>query len=274
MTVLRTRIFTALIIVPATLAGVFLPPSWLFQILISILLLTGCWEFRRLAALPAAAGWALQLLQTAVIASLIYFWPSIKTEVSWLLAPGCLLWLLMFGRMRTFRNDAAPGSRYRYLGFLSALASITFCWIALAWLHDQPNGPFVLFLLLLVIWASDVGAYFAGKQFGRHKLAPVISPKKTWEGVYGGIALAMAAAFLWSEFIAGLDIRVIPLLAITTATSLASIGGDLFISFHKRTVGLKDTGTIFPGHGGILDRYDSLLAGAPFFALAYGVLAP
>jgi phosphatidate cytidylyltransferase len=101
----------------------------------------------------------------------------------------------------------------------------------------------------------------------------MISPKKTWEGVYGGIALAVAAAFLWSEVIAGLNIPAGALLTMTVLTTLASVGGDLFISIHKRTVGLKDTGSIFPGHGGILDRYDSLLAGAPFFALAYGVLA-
>lgn len=270
---LKTRIFTALIIFPATVAGVFLPPTWLFQLLIAVLLLTGCWEFRRLADLPQASGWILQLIQTAVIALLMVYWQAIKPEALLLLAAGCLSWLFMFARMPTYRDGARPGARYRVLGFLAALIATTFCWTALAWLHDRPNGPFVVFLLLLIIWASDVGAYFSGKQFGRHKLAPVISPKKTWEGVYGGVLLATAAAFLWSEWVAGLDIPGFSLLGITAATALASIGGDLFISFHKRTVGLKDTGTIFPGHGGILDRYDSLLAGAPFFAVAYGVLA-
>jgi phosphatidate cytidylyltransferase len=130
----------------------------------------------------------------------------------------------------------------------------------------------VVFLLLLVIWASDVGAYFSGKHLGRNKLAPVISPNKTREGVYGGIVLALLASFLWSNWLAGLDLPALALVVMSVATTLSSVGGDLFISMHKRTVGLDDTGSLFPGHGGILDRYDSLLAGAPFFALAFGLL--
>lgn len=270
---LKTRILTALIIFPATVAGVFLPPTWLFQLLIAALLLTGCWEFRRLADLSSIAGWVLQITQTAIIASLIFFWPVVKGLAIPMLSAGCLAWLLMFIRLPTYKDGATTNPRYRLLGFLSALAAISTSWFALAWLHDRPNGPFVVFLFLLMIWASDVGAYFAGKQFGKQKLAPVISPKKTWEGVYGGIILAIAAAFLWSKLIAGLELSALSLLAMTVVTALASVGGDLFISIHKRTVGLKDTGTFFPGHGGILDRYDSLLAGAPFFALVYGVLA-
>ena len=270
---LKTRIITALIIFPATLAVVFLPPPWLFRLLIALVLLTGCWEFRRLANLAATAGWVLQGLQIIILALMMYFWPIIEAQAMNFLGVGCLTWLLMFSRLFLFRDGEKPGTNFRRLGFLSALSAVTFCWFSLSWLHAQPDGPFIVFLLLLIIWASDVGAYFVGKQFGRHKLAPVISPKKTWEGVYGGIALAIAAAFLWSGLIAGLKIPAGALLTMAVLTTLASVGGDLFISIHKRTVGLKDTGTVFPGHGGILDRYDSLLAGAPFFALAYGILA-
>lgn len=270
---LKTRILTALIIFLATIAGVFLPPTWLFQLLIAALLLTGCWEFRRLADLSVTAGWVLQITQAAIIALLIIFWPTVKGPAIPILSAGGLAWLLMFIRLSSYKDGAAANPRYRFLGFLCALAAITTSWFALAWLHDRPNGPFLVFLLLLVIWASDVGAYFAGRQFGKQKLAPVISPKKTREGVYGGIILAIAAAFVWSRFIAGLELGTLSLLVMTVATALASVGGDLFISIHKRTVGLKDTGTFFPGHGGILDRYDSLLAGAPFFALVYGVVA-
>jgi len=261
------------IIFAATLALVFLPPSWLFRLLTALVLLTGCWEFRRLADLPAMPGWVLQGLQIVIFALMMYYWPVVRDKAMIFLTAGCLAWLLMFSRLYVFRDGDRPDHSFRRLGFLSALGATTFCWFSLSWLHDQPNGPYIVFLILLIIWASDVGAYFSGKQFGRRKLAPVISPKKTWEGVYGGIALAIAAAFLWSDFIAGLHIPAGALLTMTVLTTLASVGGDLFISIHKRTVGLKDTGTVFPGHGGILDRYDSLLAGAPFFALAYGVLA-
>jgi phosphatidate cytidylyltransferase len=270
---LKTRIITGLIIFSATTAVVFLPPSWLFRLFIEVVLLIGCWEFRRLADLPAGPGWVLLCLQIIIIALMIYYWPAARAEAMPFLWAGCVAWLLMFSRLFMFRDGEIPGKNFRRLGFLSALGSTTICWFSLSWLHDQPDGPFIVFLLLLIIWASDVGAYFSGRQFGRQKLAPMISPKKTREGVYGGIVLAIAAAFLWSEFIAGLNIPFSVLLAVTVLTTLASVGGDLFISIHKRTVGLKDTGIIFPGHGGVLDRYDSLLAGAPFFALAYGIMA-
>ena len=270
---LKTRIITALIIFPATIALVFLPPTWLFSLLTAIVLLTGCWEFRRLADLSVTSGWILMVLQSAIIALTMVYWPVVKAGALLILGIACLAWLLMFSRLLMFRDGEKPGNTFRWQGFGSALSAVTFCWFSLSWLHDQPKGPYLVFLLLLVMWASDVGAYFSGRQFGRTKLAPVISPKKTREGAYGGIALAVAAAFLWSEVVAGLNVPAPELLAITVLTALASVGGDLFISIHKRTVGLKDTGTIFPGHGGILDRYDSLLAGAPFFALAYGMLA-
>lgn len=271
---LKIRILTALVIVPATIAAVFLPPSWVFSLLIAVVLFIGSWEFRRLADLSRPSGLALLALQILIIALMMVYWPVVKAQSLAILAAGCVAWLLMFSRLAAFRDGAQPGAVFRQFGFLSALGATTFCWFALSWLHDQPGGPFIVFMLLLIIWASDVGAYFSGKLLGRRKLAPVISPKKTWEGVYGGIMLAFAAAFLWSEFIAGLNIPLGALVFISALTTMTSVGGDLFISMHKRTMGLKDTGTLFPGHGGVLDRYDSLLAGAPFFALAYQVLAP
>ena len=268
---LKIRILTALIIFPATLAAVFLAPPWLFRLIVAVLLMAGCWEFRRIADLTAQAGWTLVILQGLLFAWMLWSWPMAGQDAVLLLAAGCLTWLAMFGRLAMFRTGAKPDESYRRLGFLSAIGALTFCWIALSWLRDLPRGEVVVFLLFLVIWASDVGAYFAGRAFGRRKLAPVISPKKTWEGVYGGALLAIAAAFLLANVLAGLDLPPLGLVLMSLVTTLSSVGGDLFISVHKRTVGLGDTGTLFPGHGGILDRYDSLLAGAPFFALAYAL---
>ena len=270
---LKIRIITALVIVPLTLAVVFLAPPAIFRLLIALLLLTGCWEYRRIAALAAGPGWALMGLQAAILAAMLWSWPVSAADALWVLGAGCITWLLMFTRLLMVRPGSAPDAEYRRLSFVSAVATITFCCFALCWLRDLPRGEVVVFLLFLLIWASDVGAYFSGRAFGRRKLAPVISPKKTWEGVYGGIALAIAAAFLLANVIAGMDLSPLALVVISAATTLSSVGGDLFISIHKRTVGLDDTGKLFPGHGGVLDRYDSLLAGAPFFALAWGLLA-
>jgi phosphatidate cytidylyltransferase len=270
--VLKTRILTALIILPVTLAVVFLTPVWLFQAAIGLLLLTGCWEFRRLADLPPPGTAALMTLQLLIFALLYYFWAHLETNAITVLALACLAWLVMFTRLFRYRPDEDIEGYYRLTGFFSAVAALSSCWFALCWLRVQPQGQLIVFLLLLLIWASDIGAYFSGKLLGKHKLAPAISPKKTWEGVYGGIVLALAAAFLFSMYIAGLPIPAATLVAMSVLTTLTSVGGDLFISIHKRKLGLDDTGQIFPGHGGVLDRYDSLLAGAPFFALAFGYL--
>lgn len=270
---LKIRILTALIILPLTLAAVFLAPPWLFRLLVAILLLAGCFEFRRIADLGPRAGLTLLALQALIFAALLLIWPLPQAFAPWLLAAGCGIWALLFLRLIGFHPDARPDERFRRLGFLSAISALSFGFFALCWLRDQANGAFVIFLLFLLIWASDIGAYFSGRLLGRRKLAPRISPKKTWEGVWGGIALAIAAAFLLTGVVPGFAVRPGALVAIAVVTTLASVGGDLFISIHKRTVALDDTGTFLPGHGGVLDRYDSLLSGAPFYALAYAVLA-
>ena len=276
---LRIRILTALVILPATLALVFLAPTWLFRLAVGVLMMIGCWEFRRLADLSERAGLALLLLQAFVVAGLLLTWPhavlNTARDATLLLAGASAAWLLLFTRLALYRPGVPPDARYRRLGFTSAIGALSFCLFALCWLREQPMGEWRVFMLFLMIWAADVGAYFSGRLLGRHKLAPRISPNKTWEGVLGGVALATAAAFLLNFLVAGLtQASPAALVALAVVTILASVGGDLFISMHKRTVGLKDSGRLFPGHGGVLDRYDSLLAGAPFFALALAWLTP
>ena len=270
---LRTRILTAVVIFLVTLAVVFLSPPLVFKGVVAILLLTGCREFARISDLPARSAALLLLIQASLFAAMFASWALLDEYALPLLAAGCVAWLALFLRLRTFRAGAQADTRFRLLGFVSALVSLTLCWFALSWLQDRPQGAGVVFMLLLIIWASDTGAYFSGRQFGKRKLAPVISPNKTWEGVYGGVALAILAAWLWAGPVMhpGLALPSVAVIAIITA--MTSVGGDLFISLHKRTVKLADAGKLFPGHGGVLDRYDSLLAGAPFFALTFGLLA-
>ena len=128
-------------------------------------------------------------------------------------------------------------------------------------------SPLNLLFALLVVWAADVGAYFAGKRFGRVKLAPAISPGKTWEGVLGGLTVVagVAAAFALLR-----GVPLIVLMPFSMVAAALSVVGDLTVSMFKRTAGIKDSGTLFPGHGGILDRVDSVSAAAPLFALGLG----
>lgn len=270
---LKTRVLTALVIFPVTLVVVFLFPPLVFKGAIAILFLGACHEFARITGQTSGSSRALMILQALLFAGLLLAWQKVTAYVIPALAVFCLAWLVLFIKLPLYQAGAQPDAAFRKSGFAGALVALTSCWLALSWLHGLPDGPMVVFLLLLIIWASDTGAYFSGKQFGRRKLAPVISPKKTWEGVYGGMALALLAAWLWAGPVAQLGMPLPSLAGLTAITVLASIGGDLFISLHKRTVGLDDAGNLFPGHGGVLDRYDSLLPGAVFFALIFGLVA-
>ena len=113
------------------------------------------------------------------------------------------------------------------------------------------------------VWAADIGAYVTGRLIGRVKLAPQVSPGKTWEGVGGGVLLALAVAWVASAW---LDLAPLPLLAVAVPTALVSVIGDLTVSMLKRNIGLKDTGRLLPGHGGVMDRIDGLIAAVPAYA--------
>jgi phosphatidate cytidylyltransferase len=184
-----------------------------------------------------------------------------------------LVWLLLFFRLPAFRSDTAMDSRYRALSFVTAIVSVSSGWFAMSWLHVQAQGPWLILLLLLIVWAADTGAYFAGKTFGKRKLAPHISPGKTIAGLLGGLLLAAVIAWLANQWMLLPTISSAEVIGLSLITVLVSVGGDLMVSLHKRTSGFKDSGNILPGHGGVLDRLDSLLAAAPVFALGLHLVA-
>ncbi len=132
------------------------------------------------------------------------------------------------------------------------------------WLLTRDSGPVLVLIMLVIVWAADIGAYFVGRAVGRVKLAPQVSPGKTWEGVIGGLAAATLAAIVAAGW-AGLTIAQGVGLGISVAA--ISVIGDLTVSMFKRNAGLKDSGRLFPGHGGVLDRIDGVTAAAPLFAI-------
>ena len=155
---------------------------------------------------------------------------------------------------------------------LAGTLAIVPAWAALVLIHaggDPPGKQGHLWLLaaLALVWAADSGAYFAGRHFGKHKLAPRISPNKTWEGLFGGLLAGVAVA-VGLGWLAGVDVAHLPGLLITSVVAVfASVLGDLFESLIKRHAGAKDSGHLIPGHGGVLDRVDGVLAAVPVFAL-------
>lgn len=265
---LRTRVLTALVLLPLALAAIFGLSSGPFSWVAAALLLVGTWEFHRLADLrPLPGGIVLLLVQGAILVALIDNWPRWTASPVEPFALACAALGILFLRLARYSPGQSPDTTYRLLSSISALVAITAGWAALAWLHQEAAGSWWILLMLLVIWAADVGAYFSGRAIGGKKLAPAISPGKTWAGFFGGLVSAAIVAAIAGTLMPAIDASLPQLAILGLVTAVISVGGDLFISMHKRTVGLKDTGRIFPGHGGVLDRLDSLLAGAPFFVL-------
>jgi phosphatidate cytidylyltransferase len=269
---LKIRIITALGIALVAVIVLFVIPPSAFRLFMAALLLLGTWEFSRLASLNTVSRGLLLALQTILLCLAFYHWDELTTLALPLLTAACLCWCLMLLRLISFHPGDSAGLNYRMLSFFSALATVSFAWFALCWLRAQVAGEWLVLLLLFIIWAADVGAYFAGRLWGRNKLAPRISPGKTREGLAGGLLLALLVAQLLAYYSGSVAAPSWSLAGITLLVALVSAAGDLFISIHKRTAGVKDSGHIFPGHGGVLDRFDSLLAGAPFFALGMVLL--
>ncbi len=262
---LRARVITALVLAPVAIGAVlFLPSTW-FALCFGLVLCYAIWEWTRVIGFR---GRPLRAITVAVngtmMALLLWLDPA-----DWLLPiawVGVAWWCLAIFWLRAFDFGSAPTRRNRELKMLVGSAMVVPAWVA-AWLiHREPDaGPWWTLFVLMLIWVADVSAYFAGRRFGQHKLAPRISPGKTREGVYG----ALAGTVLFAT-VAGWAIEPIPvahglLVVLATVTVLFSIVGDLFESLIKRHSNLKDSGSLLPGHGGMLDRIDSVLSALPIF---------
>ncbi len=270
---LKQRIITAVIlgggVVWATLA---LPASG-FGALALLVLLLAAWEWGEIVGLSHPRGRAVYCLLVAVL--VVLGWYIVQRQpLLW----ACTLMAVFFWCYVVFwlhRYAANPGSRNSDFGWkASGLAIIVAAWIAVVGLRSSPalGAPYVLFLMVL-IWVADSGAYFVGRRWGRYKLAPNISPGKTREGVYGAFGAALVLSPV-AAGVLGLEMKQWSLFVLISMITVAfSIVGDLFESMMKRQYGVKDSGSLLPGHGGILDRIDSLVAAAPVFFLGmWGLL--
>ncbi len=254
---LKLRLLTAAVLVPLLLAAMFLLPSlwWKLVLLIPLVLAAREWSalsgFGRggetifLLGLAAGVGvlWMMNKDATRVVLALsVGFWAVVAPVWLWL-------------KMRV-RNHLALG--------LAGVATLLPMWLAFV---ELQRTPLVLLLLLAVVWIADTAAYFFGHKFGRRKLAPAISPGKTWEGVAGALGTVTVYALLLQYFhVARHDFSLVP---IFLGMTVFSIVGDLFESWLKRGAGVKDSGSILPGHGGVLDRVDALTAALPLAALVF-----
>ncbi len=266
---LLSRVVTALVLLPLVVAGMLWLPTFGVALVVGGFFLVGAWEWGLLTRISSVPARLLLVLITGLTLGLLWWQRDIATNAVIYLA--LLWWILAAYLVVRFPSgwDVSVGSTALTgaLGLLLLAAPFA----ALVQLHDRVLGPQLMLYLLVLIWAADTGAYFAGRALGKHKLAPQVSPGKTWEGAIGGVLLTLAAAALGAWWFDYTGIPALLFVLLGGVTALFSVIGDLTISMFKRQAGVKDAGRIFPGHGGILDRLDSLLAAAPTFALGYAL---
>ncbi len=259
---LRQRIITALLLgLPVLVILLCAPTEWILLVL-AVALLLGAWEW---SGFLRTSHLGVRLIYVLIIAILMYAWHtnSIAVHLETLLLIAIVWWIFALSWIVFF-----PETRLSWLTYIAGLLVLFPMWIALSTLElHHAHGPqFILCLLLLVI-STDIGGYFVGKALGHNKLAPRVSPGKTWEGVAGGVLSSMIIAVIAAYW---LDLKPVSFVLLSLVTVIFSVIGDLTESLFKRHAGLKDSSGILPGHGGVLDRIDSITAAAPVFV--YGLL--
>jgi phosphatidate cytidylyltransferase len=281
MTPRTTRVATAAVLAPLAIAALlWLPTQWL-ALLLAVLMVAGLWEWTALAGVERPLPRTAYLLANALLMAALA-WGSrgspdlVPLKLTAVI--GAAWWLLVPLWLKAFDFARQPTAFARAVKLFAGSLCVTPAWSAAVWLHHEgqplhwtllpiPAGALWTLFAVAIVWAADTGAYFVGSRYGRRKLAPRISPGKSWEGLFGGLA---ASALLTVAAVPVLRIawaQLPALVAVVVATVAISVLGDLFESLLKRHAGVKDSSDLIPGHGGILDRIDSLLAALPVFVV-------
>lgn len=268
---LKQRILTAVLFAVAFFLSLFGLGNAGFVIFISLVVLIGAWEWANLSGLEENYQRLLYSVLTSVFMGLLLLYSGVfnsaavgqEALLNILLVAG-VWWVIALLWVQAYPSSAILwGSRWvrAVMGWLILIPG----WLALVYLHQVPQGAWLIVIVVLTVFTADTGAYIFGRLFGKRKLAAQVSPGKSWEGFFGGIfcTVVLTVFIAWQTAFAS----VLTLAAIIIPTALASVLGDLVESMVKRHRGIKDSGRILPGHGGMMDRLDSLSAAAPIFAL-------
>jgi phosphatidate cytidylyltransferase len=261
MSQLTQRVLTAVPLLAGLLLVIFLAPVRVVALVAAVVMVVGAWEW------SAFLGWQLPRLRAAyagaialLLAAAGWLVPAV-ISLEAVLYVALLWWGLALVWVLRYPTAVPPAAA----GIAGALVLVP-AWLALVAILSVPGrGSALTMVALGTIFAADIGAYFAGRRFGRVRLAPQVSPGKTWEGLFGGVLLATLTAAAGGLLVGVPAASMIP---VGLGVAALSVVGDLAESMFKRSVGAKDSGHLIPGHGGVLDRLDSITAGLPLFALA------
>ena len=260
---LKQRIITALILAPLALCGFFLLEGGSFALFIGAVVVLGAWEWARLAGFEAQPVRMAYAGGVAVLLFLLYLLPGLAP---WLLVAALIWWLAATWLVLTYPESSGHWSSVickLVIGLLILLPA----WQGLVLIKLLPLGNWLILSVMVLVWGADIGAYFSGKAFGKRKLAPKVSPGKSWEGLYGGLAGCLVMTVILGVVRGWSAGEILFALVCAAIVVLISVVGDLTESMFKRKAGVKDSSNLLPGHGGVLDRIDSLTAAIPVFAL-------
>lgn len=279
---LKLRVITALILFPLAVSGILFLPNNTFAAFVGFIMLLGAYEWAGFARFPSlAAKLAYVLMLATILFSLSLMSFAIPVKAMIVLSGG--FWLLALLLVFKYPSSAGFWKERPVVIAILGIFLLSITWYAVVAIHAIKEiqlagtiltGPYLLLSSLMLIWAADTGAYFSGKRFGKNKLAPKISPGKSIEGVIGGLLFALFLALLFTLWHGADSSDYLAVIGITIVTVIFSVIGDLMESMFKRQADLKDSGNLLPGHGGILDRIDSITAAGPVFFIALSLLYP
>lgn len=286
---LKQRIITALILAPAAISAIFYLPINYFAMMLMAIIAIGAWEWARFMGLVSTTQRLIYVVVTsALIFAVWYMLPvdrtwlvssGVQSEISSILWLGVLWWVLAALLMLLYPKSSRFWANNKFLIAIFGWLTLIPTWLAFMLLRlnsyalDEYQGAQLLMYLFMLVWSADIGAYFAGKALGKNKLMPNVSPGKTIEGFVGGIIFAAILTIVVGSSLQWTMEQYVTALFVTLLITTVSVLGDLTESMFKRQAGVKDSGRILPGHGGVLDRIDSLTATAPVFTLCYALLA-
>ena len=284
---LKERVLSAIVMIILAVIALFWLSPLAFTIGLSAIIVLGMWEwaqfagFKRPIARAIVAFVVTCLLIFPIIAGTSYIQATrfLTDETTPLLFIGGIWWLIAFALVVSYPKSAdiwAKSVAAKFIFGFCTLIPFLIGTLALRFYQynlDEHQGTYLLLYVFLLVWGADSGAYFAGRAFGKHKLAPKVSPGKSWEGAIGGVITSAIIALIFlnvtSENVFGRELNTSAFIVLSVVTVAVSILGDLSESMFKRQAGIKDSSNLIPGHGGILDRIDSLTAAVPVFAIGF-----